>query len=503
MARCILILLFSLLFHISVKGEVFNEDYHIDNDSLYSSGCLYYEGGNYEKAYECLSSFFADDSWRSSSTPVAKGLRYLSSCYRFGRGCRVDVGKADYWMELAMQWGDENALKLLFDEDWKTLSDEERRKKLDFCVANIDIWTPEIEYPIIVQYKHSDDWRIRMQKSGTNIINNKETQNFEKRLVDILLSMDTMNSQEMYLLAWCYKKGFGSLKMDNKKCLSLLQNATALGHKEATDQLFLTYWSANHKVEAEELAEQVSDNENIQLLLGFYALCDDNTNKAEEYWKPLADNGNEIAMNNYGMLLSTSFLSRDEGVFYLEKLSELQQIGNSYKHIYPVLAECYRIKVMRQGLFFTPSEREYINKAIYYYEKIDSLSSAEEYNLAYCYANSIEYEKAKRLYRKMLEGGNYSTRYGICSMNIIKGLIDANEKKYESAYDEMFYNWNHCADYAAKMYLFRWYCWGKYGIENNCSTGGEFELYYKEFSEDRYKRKTKEHIIKGLEILYK
>lgn len=505
MARCILILLFSLLSHISVEGEVFDSarNYYIDNDSLYSSGCLYYENEDYEKAYECLLSFFADESWRSSSTFVAKGLRYLSSCYRFGRGCEVNSEKADYWMEQAMQWGDENALKLLFDKDWNTLSDEERRKKLDFCVANIDIWTTEFEYPIIIQYEHSDDWRIRMQKSEINIVNNKETENFEKRLVDILLSMDTMNSQEMYLLAWCYKKGFGSLKIDNEKCLSLLQNATALGHKEATDQLFLAYWSTYHKVEGEELAGKVSDNENIQLLLGFYALCDDNIKKAEEYWKPLADNGNEIAMNNYGMLLSSfSFLS-DEGVFYLEKLLELQQIGNSYKHIYPVLAEYYRGKGMKQDLYFIPSEREYINKAIYYYEKIDSLSGAEEYLLASCYANSVEYEKAKSLYRRMLESGEYSTKYGICGLNGIKGLIDANENKYESAYENMFHNCNYCSDNGAEMNLFRWYCWGKYGIENNCSTNGVFKTYYEDFLKGFYKKKTKEYIIKGLEILYK
>ena len=531
MARYILILLFSLLFHISVKGEVFDgtQNYHIDNDSLYSSGCLYYEGGNYEKAYECLSSFFADDSWRSSSTPVAKGLRYLSSCYRFGRGCKVDVGKADYWMELAMQWGDENALKLLFDEDWNTLSDEEKRKKLDFCVENTEIWPLEMKYPLISYIKGKRD-SVQVLESFTNyyILNGKETQNIDKRMVDILLSMKNLNADDMYILAYCYKEGLGNLQKNENESMDYLVKAADLGNEDAMYQIAL----ANFKYEVEEKADsvfikyasKVLGREHVRSLVGYYYYKygehfkklgnrrnqESYFNDALRIWKSLADGGgHEVVVNNYGMLLYGVY-DVEECIPYLEKAYQMSEqsavdygygkLERVYDHIFSILADYYFRKSLDHGLAV---KKEPIEKVIYYYEEMDApLDVSEKLKLAECYCQTNKYEQAKSILNRIDQ--THLNRYEFCAFQRSEAMIYAKEGKYEVAFGVMFYVFEECYHMGVNLKLFQWYSWGKFGYEYDINTERDkWDKEYIAFTKNLDKKKTKEYIIKGLEILYK
>lgn len=541
MTKCILILSFSQLFHISVKGEVFNgiQSYHIDNDSLYSSGCLYYEGENYEKAYECLSSFFADDSWRSSSTLVAKGLRYLSSCYRFGRGCNVDSEKADFWMEQAMQWGDEKALELLFDQDWNTLSDEERRKKLNFCVEKVDIWKTEIEYPIL-QYRrqeapsdsHLYNWITKLKidrvvKNAEVISNGKEKIGFEKRLVDILLSFDALNSHEMYLLAWCYKVGLGNTQIDEKKSQYYLRKAADLGNRDAMYQLAL----GNFKIEVDEendstfihYALNVPNYEGMQLLTGYYYFKygrhyyelkydpDEWYTYALKCWKPLAENGNDIAINNYGTLL---YMNRKRGNddyrFYFEDLVKKQGADRAYNHAYSLLGhylvDGFINSSMNVFTYLGEQKNKYRLEAIECFEKIDTLNYLEMAAMAGCCVEVGLYEKTDSIRKLISLNGMYGRDPAL--WRYVDGVIASYNLRFEDAYEDVLYAWSRYAFNVSICKLFKWYSWGKLGHEydgvfNEMEELNEAKKEYESFRKNLYDKKTKEYIIKGLEILYK
>lgn len=530
MARCILILLFSLLFHIGVQGEAIDgvRNYHIDKDFLYSSGCIYYEGENYGKAYDCLSSFFSDESWRSSSTSVAKGLRYLSSCYRFGRGCEVNSEKADYWMEQAMQWGDENALKLLFDEDWNTLSDEERRKKLDFCVENTEVWPLEMKYPLL-SYKKGNRDSVQVLECYISYsgLNGKETSNIEKRMVDILLSMKTLNAEDMYVLSYCYKEGLGSLQKNDNESMGYLLKAADLGNEDAMYQLAL----ANFKYEVEEKADsvfikyasKVLGREHIRLLVGYYHYKygehfkklgnrrnqESYFNDALRIWKSLADGGeHEVLVNNYGMLLYRLY-SIEKCVPYLEnayQMSEQSAVDYGYgklervnDDLCSILADYYFRKSLDHGIAV---KKEPMEKAIYYYEQMFApLDVSEKLRLAECYCQTDKYEQAKSILNGI---GPTLSRYEFCPFHRAEAMIYAKEGKYEVALGIMLDVFEACYYSGVSLQLFQWYSWGKFGYEYDINTERDkWNKEYIAFTKNLYKKKTKGYILKGLEILYK
>ncbi len=71
-------------------------------------GVLYYNEGKYEEAFKLLKDACEDKGWISP-----KAMRFLSACYRYGRGTEKDESQAQYWFEKAIEYKDKTALELM------------------------------------------------------------------------------------------------------------------------------------------------------------------------------------------------------------------------------------------------------------------------------------------------------------------------------------------------------------------------------------------------------
>lgn len=69
--------------------------------------CLY-ALKSYSSAVEYFMKVVGDDDYGSS----AEAMRYLSRCYRYGRGVEQNSPKADYWHNKALEAGDPEAMAL-------------------------------------------------------------------------------------------------------------------------------------------------------------------------------------------------------------------------------------------------------------------------------------------------------------------------------------------------------------------------------------------------------
>lgn len=73
-------------------------------------------GTDYNRSFKVLSSL-AENHTEFIETESFPGVlyRYLSACYRFGRGCEIDLDKADYYLKKSSQFEDYKDQQILLD----------------------------------------------------------------------------------------------------------------------------------------------------------------------------------------------------------------------------------------------------------------------------------------------------------------------------------------------------------------------------------------------------
>ena len=347
-------------------------------------------------------------------------------------------------------------------------------------------------------------------------------------MVDILLSMKNLNADDMYILAYCYKEGLGNLQKNENESMDYLVKAADLGNEDAMYQIAL----ANFKYEVEEKADsvfikyasKVLGREHVRSLVGYYYYKygehfkklgnrrnqESYFNDALRIWKSLADGGgHEVVVNNYGMLLYGVY-DVEECIPYLEKAYQMSEqsavdygygkLERVYDHIFSILADYYFRKSLDHGLAV---KKEPIEKVIYYYEEMDApLDVSEKLKLAECYCQTNKYEQAKSILNRIDQ--THLNRYEFCAFQRSEAMIYAKEGKYEVAFGVMFYVFEECYHMGVNLKLFQWYSWGKFGYEYDINTERDkWDKEYIAFTKNLDKKKTKEYIIKGLEILYK
>ncbi len=124
--RTILITFCVLFLGVAAKAqystELYQKAFSGDPIAMNQLGLAYYQGDeiaqDYEKAFECFNRAANDLFYPSSDA-----MYMLSNCYRFGRGTTQDLEKAEYWLKMAQETGNDEAnnIMLLLGQDLRSM----------------------------------------------------------------------------------------------------------------------------------------------------------------------------------------------------------------------------------------------------------------------------------------------------------------------------------------------------------------------------------------------